>query len=315
MEYSQIINKRRVNLIKELRNKEDSAVLLVSQNSCGADGAGGEGGEGPGGHFRGKIEEQIYDFRDVGTVTISNETRLVTMVSLKEYKGHQDLETTFGLVDTERGNTVTGFAGVRLQMGLNLVVEAEEGKLPDMNNIEINGTGYFVEKALGFEPETKPLEFVKNAEGRRYEAFLPKACSVVSDEGQGRLLDIGVVLKEGSKISTITDIDGAPVTYESEKVEEYILLDEEGEPVYDAGEIYARGWRFGMSGASVAGSENRTMIDCSRGNREEFKKFLRGKDRNGNPINVRKSLEYTRHTLHCNVESDSRQNEIIFRIF
>ena len=290
--------------------REDSYIVYA----FGLDSSG-YGGEGPGGHFREKIDEKIYDCQDAGKITIAGEPRQVTRVSLKQYKGHQDIETNFGLVNAESGSTVTGFAGVRLQMGLNIVIEAENEKLPNMDAIEINPTGYFVEKALGFEPETKPLKFVKNEDGNRYEAFLPKACSVISDEGQGRILDIGISLKKGSEITEITDItdiDGESIAYEKEDVAEYILLDENGDPVYDAGEIYARGWRYGMSGASVTGSENRTMIDSLPGNREEFEKFLRSKDRNGNPVKVRKSLEYTRYSLHFDREKDCKQNEIIF---
>lgn len=287
--------------------REDSYIVYA----FGLDSSG-YGGEGPGGHFREKIDEEIYDFQDAGEITIAGEPRQVTRVSLKQYKGHQDIEINFGLVNAESGDTVTGFAGVRLQMGLNIVIEAENGKLPDMDAIEINPTGYFVEKALGFDPETKPLKFVENVDGNRYEAFLPKACSVISDEGQGRILDIGISLKKGSEITDITDIDGDSIPYEKEDVAEYILLDENGDPVYDAGEIYARGWIYGMSGASVTGSENRTMIDVSRGNREEFEKFLRSKDRNGNPVKVRKSLDYTRYSLHFDRGKDCKQNEIIF---
>lgn len=274
----------------------------------------GYGGEGPGGHFREKIDEEIYDCQDVGKITIAGEPRQVTRVSLKQYKGHQDIETNFGLVNAGSGTEATGFAGVRLQMGLNIVIEAESGKLPNIEDIEINRTGYFIEKALGFEPEIPPLEFVKSADGKRYEAFLPKACASVSDEGQGRILDMAAIVQEGLGVSGITDAEGTSMTYEENSIEEYILLDEEGNPVYDAGEIYARGWRYGMSGASVAGSENRTMIDVSRGNRENLENFLKSKDRNGNPVKVRKSLEYTVYTIHFNQEKDDERNEVVLKI-
>ncbi len=294
----------------------------------------GYGGEGAGGRFTEKLEADLYDLRHVGTVTIAGQERLVTRVTLRRYLGHQEIETTFGLLDTDSGNTVSGFAGVRLVMGMNLVIEAESGDLPDAEAAGINNLSYLREKALGFEPETKPLTFVESADGKRYEAFFPKACAVISDEGQGRLFDISVSPQKGWELSAITDRNGNAAAYIANEREDYILLDAGGQPIYDAGEIFANGWMYGMTGASVNGSEDRTMIDintCVRAQQEDyaealrftmpgsssrdlFARFLRGKDQNGDPRNVRKCLEYTSYTIYFDPADDAAQNEIVFHL-
>ena len=294
----------------------------------------GYGSEGAGGRFREKLDGEIYALRDAGRVMIAGQERQVTRAALKQYPGHQEIETTFELVKAGSGSTVEGFAGIRLVMGLNLVLEAESGKLPNAEIAGINSVSSLQEKALGFEPETKPLVFAKNAAGSRYEAFLPEACAMISDEGQGRLFSVSASVQNGWTISDITDKNGNPLAYTEEKIEEYILLDETGSPVYDAGEIYARGWRYGMSGTSVSGSENRTMLDCSicvksrkedyakdfrlqeagNGSREVFERFLQGKDRNGNPRKVRKCLEYTNYIIWLDPARDMEQNEVILKL-
>ena len=126
---------------------------------------------------------------------IAGQERQVTRVTLKKYLGHQEIQTTFGLLDAGSGNTVSGFAGVRLVMGRNLVIEAEGGDLPDAEAAGINNLSYLREKALGFEPETKPLTFEKSADGKRYESFFPNACAVISDEGEERPFDISVSMR------------------------------------------------------------------------------------------------------------------------
>ena len=89
-----------------------------------------------------------------------------------------------------------------------------------------------------------------------------------------------------------------------------------------------------MTGTSVNGSEDRTMIDiatCVRAKQEDyakdlrftmpdsssrasFERFLRSKDQNGDPRNVRKCLEYTSYTIYFDPADDAAQNEIVFHL-
>ncbi len=293
-------------------------------------------GEGAGGRFVEKIGEDAFDFSEAGTVTIAGEERQVTRVALKKYLGHGDIETNFGLADETTGGEVSGFAGVRLEMGLNIVIESEDGALPGAEVPGINTISYLLEKAAGFEPETKPLDFVLKNEGEneRYEAFLPRACALISDEGQGRILEISASPEDGWEISAITDKEKEHLAYMAYERKEYILFDADGQPVYDSGEMVASGWRYGMTGAAVRGSENRSMIDTllcvavqkekyaegfrfdnlGSGNRQNLEEFLKSRDKNGNAREVRKCLEYTSYTIYLDPADDEAENEIVFKL-
>ena len=293
----------------------------------------GYGDESPGGRFAEKINEEIYDYSDAGTVSIAGKASRVTKVTLKKYLGHEKIETTFGLVNAKTGNAMDGFAGIRLIMGLNLVIEAENGDLPSAEAAGLNRMEYVMEKAAGFEPETKPLTFSRSADGRRYEAFFPDACALISDEGIGRFFTINASVQEGWEISDITDRNGKPAAYTEEKIERYFLLDENGKPVYSDGEIVARGWRYGVSGVSVK-DESRNMMDRFRcvksrmedyasglktarvgdGNAKNFDEFIKGKDRYGNPVKVEKILAQSCYVVYLNPVDDTEQNEIVFKM-
>ncbi len=313
-------------------------------------------GEGSGGRFVENIGEDIFDFSEAGTVIIADEERQVTRVALKKYLGHRDIEANFTLADEKSGNEVSGFAGVRLEMGLNIVIEAEDGALPDAETAGINPISYLLEKAVGFEPETKPLDFVikneskneSNGESKneskdgsadgskseRYEAFLPRACALISDEGQGRILEISASPREGWEISDITDKGGESLAYMAYERKEYIMLDSEGQPIYNSGEIVAKGWRYGITGAAVKGSENRSMIDTllcvgvqkekyaesfrfdilGSGNRHNLEEFLKTGNGSGSARKVRKCVEYTSYTIYLDPADDEAENEIVFKL-
>lgn len=313
-------------------------------------------GEGAGGRFVENIGEDIFDFSEAGTVMIADEERQVTRVALKKYLGHRDIEANFTLADEKSGNEVSGFAGVRLEMGLNIVIEAEDGALPEAETAGINPISYLLEKAVGFEPETKPLDFVIKNESKdeskgeskneskdgstdgskseRYEAFLPRACALISDEGQGRILEISASPREGWEISDITDKEGESLAYMAYERKEYIMLDSEGQPIYNSGEIVAKGWRYGITGAAVKGSENRSMIDTllcvgvqkekyaesfrfdilGSGNRHNLEEFLKTGNGSGNARKVSKVLEYTGYTIYLNPEHDEDENEVVFKL-
>lgn len=293
----------------------------------------GYGDESPGGRFAEKIGEEIYDYSDAGTVSIAGKASRVTKVTLKKYLGHEKIETTFGLVNAKTGGPADGFAGIRLIMGLNLVIEAENGDLPDVDAAGLNRMEYVMEKAAGFEPETKPLTFSRSADGRRYEAFFPDACALISDEGIGRFFTINASVQEGWEISDITDRNDKPAAYTEQKIERYFLLDENGEPVYSDGEIVARGWGYGVSGVSVNG-ESRNMMDkftCVKsrmedyaselktnrvgdGNAKNFDEFIKGKDRYGNPVKVKRILSQSGYVIYLNPADDTKQNEIVFKM-
>ena len=309
-------------------------------------------GEGSGGRFIENLGEDIFDFSQAGTVTIAGEERQVTRVAMKKYLGHRDIEANFGLVEENTGNETSGFAGVRLEMGLNIVIEAEDGALPDAETAGVNPISYLLEKAVGFEPETKPLDFTLKTESNsgsadasktesnsgskivRYEAFLPRACALISDEGQGRILEISASPKNGWEISAIKDKAGEDLAYMAYERKEYILYDADGQPVYDSGEMVASSWRYGMTGAAVKGSENRSMIDTllcvevqkekyaesfrfdnlGSGNRHNLEEFLKVKDKNGNTRKVSKCVEYTSYTIYLDPADDEAENEIVFQL-
>ena len=296
----------------------------------------GHVGEGSGGRFVENLGEDIFDFSQAGTVTIAGEERPVTRVAMKKYLGHRDIEANFGLVEENTGNETSGFAGIRLEMGLNIVVESENGALPGAETAGVAPISYLLEQAAGFEPETKPLDFVLKNEGEngRYEAFLPRACALISDEGQGRILEISASPEDGWEISAITDKAGEDLAYMAYQRKEYILYDADGQPVYDSGEMVASGWRYGMTGASVKGSENRSMIDTllcvavqkekyaegfrfdilGSGNRHNLEEFLKVKDGSGNTRKVRKCVEYTSYTIYLDPADDEAENEIRFQL-
>ncbi len=101
-----------------------------------------------------------------------------------------------------------------------------------------------------------------------------------------------------------------------------------------SGEMVASGWRYGMTGAAVKGSENRSMIDTllcvavqkekyaeafrfdnlGSGNRHNLEEFLKAKDKNGNTRKVRKCVEYTSYTIYLDPADDAAENEIVFQL-
>ena len=115
---------------------------------------------------------------------------------------------------------------------------------------------------------------------------------------------------------------------------EYFMLDSEGQPIYDSGEIVAKGWRYGITGASVKGSENRSMMDTllcvgvqkekyaegfrfdilGSGNRHNFEEFLKTGDGSENNRKVSKAVEYTSYTIYLNPADDEAENEIVFQL-
>ena len=89
-----------------------------------------------------------------------------------------------------------------------------------------------------------------------------------------------------------------------------------------------------MTGASVKGSENRSMIDTllcvgvqketyaesfrfdilGSGNRHNLEEFLKVKDGSGNTRKVRKCVEYTSYTIYLDPADDEAENEIRFQL-
>ena len=288
----------------------------------------GYGEEFNGGRFVQTQDEEIFDYEDVGTVEVGGEERIVTRVSLAEYLGHEEMNVTFSLVDD--GSTSfewEGSAEIKLKMGINVVVEGAD----EAANAGIEDDARIIEGLVNVKQVTDPLEFTE-AEDGTFAAFLPRGCSIVSDEGEGRLATIMAQPQEGWEIADIVDANGKQLAFTEDETDYYTLLGDDGEPVYDQEAIFAAGWQNGMSGTwgvtEDGTEENRQVIDafsCVRericeyadwmrytqlgsGNRDNFDNFIKevGEDR------VELAGKVSRFTIYFDEADDASVNEIRF---
>lgn len=302
--------------------------------ACDQDGSGFDVDGARGGVFA-KSAGSIFTYVSAGTVVVGDSEMQVTKVNLKEYGGHQEIAAKFTLTaekasEAEGTSVPEGFAGVRFQMGMNIVVLG--AKQWGEGVLTIDSQANLLEKAAGFTPETPPLEFKKS--GDRYEGFYPQACAQISDEGQGRMISLNVAVSQDCRIEDITDGNGKPLAYIAEKREWYALLDEDGNPIYDEEEISARGWRSGISGTTGGTEENRCLMDVSScvkvrkedyardliyaevgsGSTPDLQAFLEKKDAEEKKNRVELRASYLAYTIYFDPADDAARNEIVFRI-
>lgn len=289
---------------------------------------GGLGTEGRnGGIFRQRLGS-VYKYEDVGTTVVGGITMQVTKVMLKEYYGHDDIQTEFFLT-SNRGSREEGCARIVLGMGMNIIIKGDAAGADDF---EITETLYILEKALGFEATGKPLEFTETEDG--YTAFYPQACAFVTKRGQGREIPLAMQIGDGLEVASVTDIQGNPIAYAAANGTYYILLDETGKEIYDDVEILQRGWHHGTSGTRVGDSAVRHAISVQEffdvdaadymseaempkaggGNAGEFREFLDGNNPDGRKYKVRKGAEYKVYNLFFDETKDTMQNAIVFTL-
>ncbi len=289
----------------------------------------GYGEEFNGGRFVQTLQDEIFDYEDVGTVSIGDEERIVTRVSLSEYLGHEEINATFRLVDAngKKSTEWEGAACVKLKMGINVVVEGAEMAA----NAGIDDDARILEGIVGLKQETETLDFVETEDGT-FAAFLPRACSIVSDEGEGRLVTIAAQPQDGWEIADIVDASGKQLAFVEEDTDCYALLGDDGEPIYDGEAIFASGWQYGMSGTSGwtkdGVEEDRQIMDvfsCVRERICEYADWTRHTELgNGNKVDfeefikevgeetVRLEGTIKKFTIYFDEADDASVNEIRF---
>ena len=289
----------------------------------------GYGEEFNGGRFVQNQDDEIFDYEDVGTVSVGDEERIVTRVSLSEYLGHEEINATFRLVNSDgsKSSKWEGSAGIKLKMGINVVVEGAD----EAANAGIDDDSYILEGILGLKQTTARVAFTASEDGT-FAAFLPRACSIVSDEGEGRLVTIATQPQDGWEIADIVDANGKQLAFVEEETDCYALLGDDGEPIYDGEAIFASGWQYGMSGTSGwtkdGTEEDRKIMDvfsCVRericeyadwtrhtelgnGNRVDFDEFIKevGEE------TVRLEGTINKFTIYFDEADDTSVNEIRF---
>lgn len=323
---------------------QDTTTQLCAFDQEGAGfGAGGAGG----GVFA-KSVDSVFSYSPAGSVVVGGLEMQVTKVKLKEYRGHEDIQAVFTLTEEEggtfsgegetssgEGETSSGegpahYASVRLQMGMNIVVLGEG--LTEQDVITIDSEANLLEKALGFTPLSQPLKFVKS--GDRYEGFYPLACALISEEGQGRMLSLNVEIPDHCRIRDLTDGSGKSLVYVVEQRKGYVVMDADGNPIYDQEAISARGWKSGITGTNAGTAENRVLMDVTsciavhtedyakdicraavgQGNTADLEAFLNGHDPDGNPNHAELRMSYMKYTIYFNPADDAARNEIVFHV-
>ncbi len=279
-----------------------------------------------GGWFQQKQSGDIYTYTPTGkSITVDGRTMQITKACLKETYGHKDIDTVFYLTK-ENDVKVQGYATAYLQKGMDLVIKGA-----DEDVVTIDSEYNIVREAVGNTPWETLVQFVKD--GDSYRAFYRDACTQVSDEGTGRFIGFNVVLKPGYVIEKITDANGSPLAFTSERAFFYSPLDEDGNEIYSEEEIAALGWRNGISGAGgeyagrhvigtyhcVASSMQEYMQGFHRaevGNESisDFVKFLLEENTTGGKLTAKMKAAYTNYTVYFDPASDNVQNEIVFHV-
>ena len=322
-----------LNLSKPLRD-EDNAIYLLHPagtrlhgksariNSYEIDGSGSGRGDHFGGWFQQKQEDEIFTYVSVpGEITVDGRAMQMTKAYLTKTCGHQDVDTIFYLTD-ENGVKLQGCAAVYLQKGMDIVIK---GTTEDV--VTIDSEYNIVSEAVGGTSFDNMLEFTKNQE--EYRAFYANACAQFSDEGSGRFIGFNVKLEPGYVIEGITDKEGDPLAFTSERVFFYSPLDADGNEIYSEAGIRELGWYNGISGAGnkhvigtyhcVASSmqpymEGYKRAELGNENISAFVDFLLADNTAEAKLKAKMKAAYTNYTVYFDPEKDDRQNEIVFHV-